>query len=174
MFGDLVRRGAREDVEVGIVARHLEGGEMGSAMRLDPLDAAVGACDACLQLDAEFDLLAALGIGHRHGRNVADLGKHLYHRFDLLVRDVLATTPNHLFDPANNVVVAVLVAAKQIPGAEPAFTARCLGGFLLVPVALEYRAARNLELTDLSRPDLAPLCIADASAPPRPRQAARA
>src|SRR3954451_24361439 len=110
-------------------------------MRFEPLDRTIRLRQAGLQLDAELDLLAPPGVGHCYGGNVGDLRQHLHDGLDLARRYVLAAAPDHFLDAADDVVVAALVAAEEIAGAEPVVAERRRCRLLVVPVALEDRAA---------------------------------
>src|SRR5258708_4502711 len=76
--------------------------------------------EAGAQLEIGLHLLATLRIRDRDNRRLLDLRKVAQRRLDFVRSDVLAAALDHVLDAPDDEVIAVLVTAEEIAGAEPA------------------------------------------------------
>ena len=140
---DLVGRGEWQSVDAPHEARVLIRRGMGEGVALDVLcsQGHTGAqhdeCDWLLAFDV---------VVNREHTGLFDGRMRLEHFFDLAGIDILSTTHEHVIDPANEVVEAVLVAAEDVPrDVKPVVGERRLE---VRPVVVTYHEGRTLHLED--------------------------
>lgn len=76
--------------------------------------------ESFLQLHSDLNLLAALCIADRFGRDILDLGEFANDGLHLPRGDVLSRSPDHILRPPYEPIKAKFVAAHQIARFEPA------------------------------------------------------
>ena len=103
---------------------------------------------AVLEDHDRLDLLAVALVRDADDGGQRDVGVRHQHLFDLARVHVVAAADDHVLGPVDDVVPAVLVAAAEVAGAEPAVLDRLLGRVGPAVVALHDVVALDRDLAD--------------------------
>src|SRR5690606_5936651 len=136
--------------DVGVVAGHFEGGEVGPRMLQYARHRQLIAAHAIVQFEIDLHLFPAIIVGYWDDGGLAHFGQHADHCLYLLSGNVFSIAAHHVLDAAHDAEVSIGILDEEIARAEPVI-AKHFAGRLFVPVVAKHQAcAAYAELTRLT------------------------